>query len=250
MNRDELEKYINDLLSINEFNDLCPNGLQVSGSEDISRVVTGVSASVALFEKAIEEKADAVIVHHGIIWNFERPVYKGGYRKRIKLLLAHDINLFAYHLPLDAHPEIGNNANMCKALGLSDIRPFGNDKGQYIGMQGRCKPVDDKSFFKTVKQIVNRDLTIFPFGPAQISSIGIISGGAQKYISQAVAEGLDVFITGEVSEHIMHYAQEENIHFIAAGHYATEKSGVMALGKVIADTFNVEVKFIDIPNPV
>ncbi len=250
MLRNQLETFLNKYLNTDEFNDLGPNGLQVSGKEEISKVVTGVSASVALFEAAIDEKADAILVHHGIIWNFERPLYKGGYRERVKLLLTNNINLFAYHLPLDAHPQIGNNVNFCNALQLQEIQPFGNDKGQYIGMKGICNPVDYKSFFEQVKNIVNHDLTIFPYGPKEISSAGIISGGAQKYISQAVAEGLDAFITGEVSEHIMHYAQEEQIHFIAAGHYATEKSGIIALGKLVAEKFNINVKFIDIPNPV
>lgn len=250
MLRDQLETFLNDYLSANEFTDLCPNGLQVNGTEKISKLITGVSASVALFEKAISEKADAIIVHHGIIWNFERPLYKGGYRERIKLLLTNNINLFAYHLPLDAHPQIGNNIRLCNALQLKEIKPFGDDKGQYIGMQGTLAPTASHEFFDQLKNIVERDLTIFPYGPEKISSVGIISGGAQKYIAQAVAEGLDAFITGEVSEHIMHYAREEQIHFIAAGHYTTEKFGIIALGDLIAEKFKIEVKFIDIPNPV
>ena len=250
MLRDQLETFLNDYLNADEFTDLCPNGLQVNGTEKISKIITGVSASVALFEEAISENADAIIVHHGIIWNFERPLYKGGYRERVKLLLTNNINLFAYHLPLDAHPQIGNNIRLCNALQLQEIKPFGNDKGQYIGMQGTRPPIASHSFFNQLKNIVDRDLTIFPYGPKKISSVGIISGGAQKYITQAVAEGLDVFITGEVSEHIMYYAQEEQIHFIAAGHYATEKLGIIALGDLIAEKFDVGVKFTDIPNPV
>lgn len=250
MLRDQLETFLHDYLNADDFTDLCPNGLQVNGTEKISKIITGVSASVALFEKAISENADAIIVHHGIIWNFERPLYKGGYRERVKLLLTNNINLFAYHLPLDAHPQIGNNIRLCNALQLQETKPFGNDKGQYIGMQGTRTPITSHAFFDQLKNIVERDLTIFPYGPKKISSVGIISGGAQKHITQAVAEGLDVFITGEVSEHIMHYAREEQIHFISAGHYATEKFGIIALGDLIAEKFDIEVKFIDIPNPV
>jgi len=246
----DLEIYLNDYLNVSEFTDLCPNGLQVSGSDKISKIVTGVSASVALFEEAISEQADTVIVHHGIIWNFERPLYKGGYRKRIKLLLSNNLNLFAYHLPLDAHLKIGNNILLCDALKLSDVKPFGNDKGQYIGMQGTCAPIPSLTFFENIKNLVDRDLTLFPHGPEKISSVGIISGGAQKYITQAVSEDLDAFITGEVSEHIMHYAREEHIHFISAGHYATEKFGIMALGDLIGQKFDVQIKYVDIPNPV
>ena len=246
----DIEIYLNDYLKVSEFTDLCPNGLQVSGSDKISKIITGVSASVALFEEAISEQADAVIVHHGIIWNFERPLYKGGYRERIRLLLNNNLNLFAYHLPLDAHPEVGNNILLCNALKLTDVKPFGNDKGQYIGMQGSCEPVISSAFFESIRNLVGRDLTLFPHGPELISSVGIISGGAQKYITQAVSEGLDAFITGEVSEHIMHYAQEEHIHFISAGHYATERFGIIALGDLIAQQFDVQVKFVDIPNPV
>lgn len=250
MLKSELEVYLNNYLNINDFSDLCPNGIQVSGSDQISKIVTGVSASVALFEKAISEKADTIIVHHGIIWNFERPLYKGGYRERVRLLLTHNINLFAYHLPLDAHPEIGNNINLCRDLHLKDIQPFGNDKGQYIGMKGNCPPVDPESFVARIKNVVKREPTVFPYGPDEISKVGIISGGAQKFISQAVDEKLDAFITGEVSEHIMHYAREEKIHFISAGHYATEKSGIIALGRLITEKFGTDITFIDIPNPV
>jgi dinuclear metal center YbgI/SA1388 family protein len=250
MNRDELENFLNEYLKTDEWNDLGPNGLQVSGAQNVNRVVTAVSASVDLFRRAIEVKADTILVHHGIIWNFERPLYRGGYRERVRLLLENNLNLFAYHLPLDGHPEIGNNRLLCDALGLENIEPFGSSKGQYIGMKGSCAPRAKNDFFENIENLVQRPLTVFDFGPDKIQSAGIISGGAQKYLNQAVSAGLDAFVTGEVSEHIMHYAREEGIHFIAAGHYATEIFGIKKLGELVADKFGIEVDFIDIPNPV
>ena len=250
MNRNDLNSFLNDYLQVSGFSDLCPNGLQVSGSVQVARVLCAVSASVELFEQAIAENIDTIIVHHGIIWNFERPLYQGGYRERLRLLLTHNINLFAYHLPLDAHKVVGNNALLCQAFGLKNVQPFGDDKGQYIGMRGECEPVEKDRFFKIVEQKLNRVPVVFPYGPVKICSAGIISGGAQKFMPQAVAQGLDAFITGEVSEHIMHYAKEEKIHFISAGHYATERFGIMALGDLIRKKFNLDVRFTDIHNPV
>jgi dinuclear metal center YbgI/SA1388 family protein len=250
MTNKELESYLADYLKIADFNDICPNGLQVEGKEEILRVITGVSASVELFKKAISDKADVILVHHGVIWSFERPVYRGGYRERIRLLLEKNINLFAYHLPLDAHPESGNNAQICKSLNIHDTQPFGDYKGQYIGVRGYVKPTVKDSFFKMVENVVGQKAMVFDYGPDIIREVGVVSGGAQKEIKQAVAAGLDTFITGEVSEHIMHYAKEEKIHFIAAGHYATEKFGVIALGKHLMEKFSLKIKFIDIPNPV
>jgi dinuclear metal center YbgI/SA1388 family protein len=209
-----------------------------------------VSASVELFEIAAAQKADTVIVHHGIIWNFERPVYKGGYRERIRLLLENNINLYGFHLPLDAHEEIGNNAQLCRRLEVKNMRPFGDIKGQYIGMKGEIDKIDKESFFKRISKLVDRDPLIFDYGPDQVEKVGVISGGAQKYLNQAVSAGLDVYLTGEVSEHIMHYAKEEKIHFVSAGHYATEKFGIIALGQLLEKQFNVEITFIDINNPV
>ena len=249
MVRNELTDILNRMLKPEIFNDLCPNGLQVAGREKVNKILTAVTASVELFEWAVREKVDTIIVHHGIIWNFERPLYIGGYRERVRLLLENNINLYAYHLPLDAHPEIGNNARLGQLLGLGQIEPFGDYNGQYIGMRGEISSTDKKIFFDNVAATVEKKLTIFDYGPDKVQTVGIITGGAQKEIKQAVAAGLDVFITGEVSEHIMHYAKEEKIHFIAAGHYATEKFGVMALADLLKNRWNLNVQFVDIPNP-
>jgi len=250
MYRNEVSNYLENYLHSDEFKDDCPNGLQVEGTEEVKKIVTGVSASVELFEIAVAQKADTIIVHHGIIWNFERPVYRGGYRERVRLLLENNINLYGFHLPLDAHEEIGNNAQLCRKLEVKNMRPFGDIKGQYIGMKGEINMTDKETFFKQISKLVDRDPLIFDYGPDQVETVGVISGGAQKYFNQAVSSGLDVYLTGEVSEHIMHYAKEEKIHFVSAGHYATEKFGIIALGQLLEKQFNVEVTFVDINNPV
>ena len=250
MKRNELTNYLNTYLRINEFKDTASNGLQVEGKDEIRKIVTGVSANIELFEKSIELKADAIIVHHGIIWDFEHPVYQGSYKKRIKLLLENDINLYGYHLPLDAHKELGNNARLAQILGLKNIEPFGEYKGQFIGFKGEYKLKQAEIVFDLVKKEINANAIIFPYGPDKINTVGVVSGGAQKEVKQAVLHGMDLYLTGEVSEYILHYVKEEGIHFIAAGHYATERFGVLALGKHIKEKFDLDVKFVDIPNPV
>ena len=250
MEQQQLTDYLSNFLQIGDFKDMCPNGLQVSGSDTIDHIVTGVSASVELFEQAVELKADTVIVHHGIIWDFARPLYQGGHRERLRILLQNNINLYAFHLPLDAHPDIGNNAELGKALSLHDMKPFGDYRGQIIGMRGDISPIEASTFFTKVENIVGQKAVVFPYGPEKIEHVGVMSGGAQKEISQAVNAGLDVYLTGEVSEHIMHYAKEEKIHFISAGHYATERFGIRALGDHLVQQHRLKVSFIDIPNPV
>jgi dinuclear metal center YbgI/SA1388 family protein len=220
------------------------------GTSNIKKIITSVSASIELFEKAIKQKADTIIVHHGIIWNYERPVYKGSYRERVKILLDNNINLFAYHLPLDAHPVIGNNAQLAKLLGLKNRQPFGDHKGQSIGIQGKIAKTTKDKFFNKVEKLVERELLVFPFGPEKIKNVGIVSGGAQKEFAQAISENLDAYITGEVSEHIKYLSQEEKVHFISAGHYATERFGIIALGNHLKNKYKINVEFIDIPNPV
>ncbi|MBU0713357.1 Nif3-like dinuclear metal center hexameric protein [bacterium] len=250
MNRNELLKYLDELLEVSRFSDYGPNGLQVEGRDEIKTIVTAVSASVELFEKAIELQADAVLVHHGVIWNFERPVYQGGYKQRIKLLLENDINLFAYHLPLDAHLKYGNAAQIARRLGLVDIQPFGDHEGNTVGVRGRASSTSYADIFEVIRRTINPDALLFPFGPKQIERVGIISGGAQKELKQAILADLDMYVTGEASEFVMHLAKEEKIHFVAAGHYATERFGIMALGDHLAKKFDVKVEFVDIPNPV
>ena len=234
----ELNKYLEQYLNVANFQDLCPNGLQVEGNNEVHKIVTAVSASVDLFEKAIKEGADTIIVHHGIIWNFERPIYRGSYKKRVKMLLDNNINLLAYHLPLDAHLEVGNNT------------PFGEYNGKLIGVKGELPAINDEEFFLRIKEEINIDTLFLPYGPHNINTIGIISGGAQKDVKQAVSENLDFYLTGEVSEYNLHYAKEEKIHFASCGHHATERFGVIALGEHLKNKFDINVKYIDIPNPI
>lgn len=250
MERSKLTEFLQTYLNTEDFNDYCPNGLQVEGRNEVKKIVTAVSASVELFKKAVEVGADTILVHHGIIWNFERPLYKGGYRERVRWLIENNLNLYGFHLPLDAHPEVGNSAQLCRLLGIQNIEPFGEYEGQNTGMRGEITSTGKDRFFEKISRVVNREPLIFDYGPEMIEKVGIITGGAQKYIHQAVAGDLDVFITGEVSEHIMHYAQEEKIHFVSAGHYATETLGIKALGEMLAGKFGLDVTFIDIPNPV
>jgi len=250
MNRDELTAHLNHYLHADDFKDIGPNGLQVEGRPEVERIITAVSASRELFERAALQQADAVLVHHGLIWNFERPLYRGSYKQRVKILLEQDVNLYAYHLPLDAHGEVGNNIQIAGLLNLTETEPFGDYNGQKVGIKGKLADLPSATIFEMIKEKINPAALIFPYGPDRISSVGIISGGAQKDVKQAVLEGLDLYITGEVSEHIMHYVREEGIHFVAAGHYATERFGVLALGDWIRREFNLSVEFIDIPNPV
>jgi dinuclear metal center YbgI/SA1388 family protein len=250
LSRDELTAYLHEYLKVDEFNDYCPNGLQFEGKAEINKIITGVSASVDLFEKAVENKADAIIVHHGLIWHFDRPIYKGGYKQRVKLLMEHDISLYGFHLPLDAHEKVGNNAVITKKLGLKKIAPFGEYKGQYIGMRGELDNLNADVFFELVRSKINEDLIVFAFGPDKIKNVGVISGGAQKEVKQAVLDGLDLYLTGEVSEHILHYVKEEGIHFVAAGHHATERFGIQTLGDHLKKHFDVKVEYIEIPNPI
>ncbi len=250
MQRDKLSKYLREYLKVDEFEDYGPNGLQVEGRAKISTIVTAVSASVELFEKALQAKADAIIVHHGLIWNFERPLYKGGYRQRVKLLLENNINLYGFHLPLDAHPEVGNNAQIARLLNLQKIKPFGEYKGNKIGTRGELNDLSPKQIFNNIKKDINPDCLLFAYGPPRIKQVGIISGGAQKEVKQAVLQDLDLFITGEASEYTRHYVKEEKLHFVAAGHHATERFGIQALGKHLQNKFGLDLHYIEVPNPV
>lgn len=243
--RDRIVSYLNEFLCIADFVDYSPQGLQVEGKSKVEKIVTGVSASAQLFEKASERRADMIIVHHGILWNRETPIIKGGYKRRLVTLLQNDITLLAYHLPLDKHREIGNNALAAKALGLHRLAEFAE-----VGWMGDIPLCSFDVLLKRVRDLYNSDPLVFAFGPAQVSRIGICSGAAQRSLVEAIELGLDVFITGEAAEPTMHLAKEAGIHFVSAGHYATERLGIQALGEHVAEKFAVQVEFVDIPNPV
>ena len=243
--RDTLIRFLNDYLKIDEFDDYGPQGLQVEGKASVEKIVTAVSASLQLFEQAAATGADMIIVHHGILWDRQSSVVKGGFKNRLHALLSSDISLLAYHLPLDKHPDIGNNVLAAKQLELRHIEPFGQ-----IGFMGTSEPMTFEELLAQVRKLYKSDPLIFPYGPDEITRIGICSGGCQRDIALAIDSGLDAFITGEVSESTMHSAKEGHIHFISAGHYATERLGIQALGDLIREEFKVEVSFLDIPNPV
>ncbi len=249
--RDRLARYLNDLLQSEASKDYCPNGLQVEGRPEIRRLITGVSACRELFEEARQASADAILVHHGIFWRGDSPTLTGMQYRRVKELFAGEMNLLAYHLPLDRHPTFGNNALAAVAFGLTEHQPFAPLEGLEIGFKGRFDPpISADELIQRCTKIYGQSPLTFRSGPDPVTSLGIVSGGAQREFYQAIREGLDAFITGEVSEWVMNVAREEGVHYLAAGHYATERLGVQALGEHLAEHFGIEVSFIDIPNPV
>lgn len=248
----EIVAFLDELLETHRFADLGPNGLQVPGAERTTTVVTGVSAQRELFERAIEHEAQLVLAHHGILWDFEARRIGPAQAARLKLLLANDVALAGYHLPLDAHPIHGNNALLAQALGASShVRAFPY-KGEPIGTIARFDPdgVPAAELFARVAQVTNREPLVFDAGPATIRTLGIVSGAAANTLQEAIDLGLDAFLTGEPKEHVMAQARESGIHFVAAGHYATETLGIRRVGELVAERFGVRHVFVDIPNPV
>lgn len=248
----KLEQFLTEFLKPELIKDFTPNGLQVQGKTEINKIVTGVTASKALIDKAIEENADAILVHHGYFWKNESYVIRGMKHERIRSLLMNDINLFAYHLPLDIHPEVGNNAQLAKLLGISEISPLELGNPVSVAMQGHFEEaLTGSELANLLNTTLHRQcLHISPPSNKVIKTVAWCSGGGQGYVELAAEQGIDAFITGEVSEQTTHIAHEMNIHFFAAGHHATERYGVKALGEVIHEKFGIDVKFIDINNPV
>ncbi|MBC8494482.1 MAG: Nif3-like dinuclear metal center hexameric protein [Candidatus Thioglobus sp.] len=245
MNNKTLEQYINQYLNVANFSDYCPNGLQIEGKSEICSIISGVSANQALIDQAIDEKADALLVHHGFFWKGEDQVLTGIKKNRIKALLENDINLYAYHLPLDAHPVVGNNLQLAMRLNIQNPTPIGDT----LVWQGEV----DASLSEVAQSVMNvtaRAPQVFGEKHAQVQTIAWCSGGAQSYIKHAIDIGADCFITGEVSEQIPAIAKENNIAFIAAGHHATERYGVQALAQHLAQQFSLEHQYIDIDNIV
>jgi dinuclear metal center YbgI/SA1388 family protein len=251
ISRDEVVAYLDELLAAGEGEDYGPNGLQVEGRGEVRRLVTGVSACRELFVRARRAGADAVLVHHGIFWHGTPRVLTGMQYRRVKELVAGGLNLLAYHLPLDRHPVYGNNALAAEAFGLVDREPFAPYQGLPIGFKGRFEvPVAAAELRRRTAEIYGREPLVFDAGPDPVRTLGIVSGGAQKELHFAIAEGLDAYLTGEASEWVMNVARESAIHYLAAGHYATERLGVRALGEHLGERFGLAVEFIDLPNPV
>ena len=248
MQREELNRYLDGLLEISRFRDYCPNGLQVEGRAEIRRVVTGVTASLELIHAARSEGADAILVHHGYFWKGDDPCLTGTRRARVALLFAHELNLFAYHLPLDAHAELGNNARLGMRLGLEETGRFAD---QEIGFCGSLKaPLRLDAFALHVRERLGREPLVIGDPARELRNVAWCTGAAQGFFEDAIRLGQDAFISGEISEQQVHLARESGVAFIAAGHHATEKYGVQALGEHLAARFGLAHRFIDIPNPV
>ncbi|GAA5217618.1 Nif3-like dinuclear metal center hexameric protein [Corallincola platygyrae] len=248
MNRNELVSRLDELLSASKFKDYCPNGLQVEGPTEVSRIVTGVTASAELIERAIEMKADALLVHHGYFWKGEPEPITGIKANRIKALIKSDINLIAYHLPLDAHPELGNNAQLASLLGIEQQGVLGDPDTSVLAWGQFNKPVSGAALASCLKEKLNRK-PLHSSVVDEISKVAWCTGGGQDFIEQAAEAGCDAFISGEVSERTILLSRELGIDYFAAGHHATERYGIKALGEYIAGNFGIEVNFVDIDNP-
>jgi dinuclear metal center YbgI/SA1388 family protein len=250
--RDEIIAFCDELLDSGSFEDYGPNGLQVPGAAEVDRIATGVSANLEFLQSVVDSGAQLALTHHGLLWGSELSPLSGPMAARLRALLCADASLAAYHLPLDAHPEIGNNALLRDALRLQkDERPFGQAKGSAIGVIGRAaEPIELGELIDRLTDATDRSPLVFDAGPDRISTVGIVTGGGGFAIHEAGSLGLDALVTGEPSEPVMGEAREYGVHFLAAGHYATETFGIRKLGEVVADRFGVGHEFIDVPNPI
>ena len=244
----ELENYTGQLLEVERFRDYCPNGVQVEGRGEIKRLVSGVSASLDFLKAAVAAGADALLVHHGWFWKNEDARITGIKRARLEWLLRHDVSLLAYHLPLDAHPQLGNNAQLAGKLGARIDGWFGE---QNLAAHGELSaPLNLADWVRQVGEALGRTPLVIGEASREIRRVAWCSGGAQGYFEEAVRLGVDAFLTGEISEQNTHMARETGVAFVAAGHHATERYGVQALGAHLAEHFGIEHRFFDIANPV
>jgi dinuclear metal center YbgI/SA1388 family protein len=247
--RQQLSEFLDNLLEPERFQDYCPNGLQVEGKNEIHRLVTGVTASQALVDEAIKRRADAILVHHGYFWRGEQPCLTGMKARRIRSLLSADINLFAYHLPLDWHPRVGNNVTLGEIMGVEGCGPLNPADTNTPVFKGRLSPeITVQTLAARLLDGLGREPLVI--GEGNVNSIAWCTGAGQGYLDAAADAGADVFVTGEVSEQSVHTARERGIAFIAAGHHATERYGVQALGAEAAKCLGITHDFIEIDNPV
>jgi len=249
-----LAEWLETALQTPRFKDYCPNGLQVEGRDTIRHIITGVTASQALLDVAVQQNADAILVHHGWFWKNENPVLRGSKRQRVATALQHDLNVFGFHLPLDAHPEWGNNAQLGQRLGFdpdrdADGAPVTFGPGELI-WRGRCQPCTLQELGAHVGKVLNRPALTLGDPHRPVSTVAWCTGGAQNMMEAAIESGVDAYISGEASEQNFHMANETGTGYIAAGHHATERYGVQALGQAIADEFGIKVEFVDLDNPV
>ena len=251
MKLNQLVDILDDELQPWQFKDYCPNGLQVEGKPDVQKIATGVTACEALIDQAIGWGADALLVHHGYFWKSENAAIVGMKKRRLQKLLANDISLLVYHLPLDGHPDMGNNAILANLLNIRETGPLDPLENKPIGNIGELEtPVSLDEFGRRVNSALGREPLLISGGGHPVKTVGWCTGGAQSYIDKALAAGVDAFISGEISESTVHTAREEGIHYIAAGHHATERGGVQALGDWLDKEYGLEHRFFDIGNPV
>ncbi|MBN8283112.1 Nif3-like dinuclear metal center hexameric protein [Zoogloea sp.] len=248
MERAELQRYLDNLLEVGRFRDYSPNGLQVEGRAEIRRIVCGVTASQALLDAALARDADAVLVHHGYFWRGEDACVTGLRRKRLGTLLGSDINLFAYHLPLDAHPKLGNNAQLGRLMGWTPEGHFGEQEIGWIGQLAQPTPAE--LLVRQLAARLGREPLLLGEPARVVKRIAWCTGGAQSYFEQAIACGVDCFVSGEASEQTTHLARESGVAYLAVGHHASERYGVQALGAHLAERWGLEVDFVDVDNPV
>jgi len=247
----EIVDYCDQLLDAASFQDYCPNGLQVEGRGEVNKIVSGVTASQALIDAALQQRADLILVHHGFFWKGEDPCLTGMKQRRISALLANGISLLAYHLPLDAHPRLGNNAQLAQRLGLVEEGRFGDGRGPELACYGSLpEPLSSTAVSERIERALGRKPQCISGRDGPLQRIGWCTGAAQSYLEAAARRGLDAFISGEISEPSVHIAREYGIDYFAAGHHATERYGVQALGAQLSKEFAIEHIFIDIENPV
>ncbi|HEY6285578.1 MAG TPA: Nif3-like dinuclear metal center hexameric protein [Ktedonobacteraceae bacterium] len=250
--RDEIVQFLNDYLQVEKFKDYCPNGMQAIGRPEVERVALGVSANLECFRIASESRADMLIVHHGLFWDNMPRTVGTMLKARLKMLFEQDITLLGYHLPLDAHTEVGNNALWLKHLGFTaDDDKLGLTRGQAIGAIGTAtKRQTLHDLVEQVNVLTSATAYVCEYGPQTVRRLGVVTGGGQGYVMEAIAYGCDTFLTGEIGEPTEAIAREEGINFIAVGHYNSEKIGVQALRNLLQTQFEVETFFCDVPNQV
>lgn len=247
----QLVSYTDTVLAVEKFRDYCPNGLQVEGRSEVRKIVAGVTACQALIDAAIEAQADLILVHHGYFWKGEAQPLVGIKGNRIRALMQSDVSLLAYHLPLDAHPEWGNNVQLAKILGISVDDGLEPGNPLSVGNVGTLAAAESaEQFALRVADALGREPQLISGGERLVQKVAWCTGSAERMIEQADQLGADMFISGEISEPVVHYAREAGIHYLGAGHHATERYGVQALGEHLAAQFDLEYQFIDIHNPV
>ncbi|MDY0013456.1 MAG: Nif3-like dinuclear metal center hexameric protein [Rhodocyclaceae bacterium] len=248
MHREELAAYLDQLLEAGRWKDYCPNGLQVEGRSEVRRVVCAVTASQRVLDAAVAKGADTLLVHHGYFWRGESGRVTGFRQRRLKTLLTHDINLLAYHLPLDGHPMLGNNAGLGRLMGWTGEGCFGDQQLGWLGRPGEV--VSAVQIARSLAARLGREPLLVGDGARRVARVGWCTGGAQGYFEEAIVAGADLFVSGEISEQTVHLARESGVPYLAAGHHATERYGVMALANHLRETLGLEAVFVDEENPV